>query len=250
MKKVNKTIVRDFGKIQSQVMADACKFIHDDFNVGVDLEIAGDFLRNNEDAVAVAEWEWTAEAHSRQKGSPSDMEPLMFNFWTEALRQHGVFLNCSSRSILEYFCETSTYDPPGFPDPLRVQRDLNASPSLTLLTLALAEVDAIVRKSHDQAGAEAAEEEESKDSSQLSKREARAFKTYELAATNLGDAGVADERAYKYLKELDIEDLGYKLPKFDTWRRYLTAARSELGESKYERRSGRSSRSVVSSDDI
>jgi hypothetical protein len=66
-----------------------------------------------------------------------------------------------------------------------------------------------------------------------------------------------DRTAYDWLSELDDEKfvgdlVGYELPDFPTWRRYVTQARNNFGENKHTPRTGRAdgSRSIVHSDEL
>jgi hypothetical protein len=88
--------------------------------------------------------------------------------------------------------------------------------------------------------------------------ERKAYFSYRFAESIAG-IQLTDREAYERLREDGIpEDRGdmgeltdYRLPDFDTWTRYLRAARKELGEQKYTPRHGRpSGGSVVHRDQI
>ena len=53
-----------------------------------------------------------------------------------------------------------------------------------------------------------------------------------------------DKAVYKWIVQNDV-DSGYAEGGFETWDRYLRTARTQLGQSKYARRSGRTGRSIV-----
>ena len=61
-----------------------------------------------------------------------------------------------------------------------------------------------------------------------------AWESFKRAESALGKCD--DKQAYDWIVEYDDADMDYKLPRFDTWRRYLTKARGVLGESKYQNR--------------
>jgi len=89
--------------------------------------------------------------------------------------------------------------------------------------------------------------------------ERKAYLAYQFAETKAGKT-LEDREAYELIRENGIPtesgDLGelmdYDLPDcFETWSRYLRAARNPLGEQKYSSRGGRSTgKSVVRSDEL
>jgi len=86
----------------------------------------------------------------------------------------------------------------------------------------------------------------------------KAFAAFEYAEASNGRR-LEDREAYDWLRKNGIDaakdDYGsladYGLPNsFETFKRYLTAARKPLGENKYTRRAGRTGRSIVRKSDV
>jgi hypothetical protein len=86
----------------------------------------------------------------------------------------------------------------------------------------------------------------------------KAYFAFQYAQT-MRERRLEDREAYDWLKEHDIDqdkgDVGelaeYKLPDFDNFRRYVSAARKPLGENKYTRRGVRpTGRSIARSHEI
>lgn len=83
-----------------------------------------------------------------------------------------------------------------------------------------------------------------------------AYRALEYAQKKTGRKLTVHE-AFEWLAENEIEDdeasaelYEYELPKKATFKRYVTAARKAIGNPKNRSRSGRTSRSIVSSDEI
>jgi hypothetical protein len=84
----------------------------------------------------------------------------------------------------------------------------------------------------------------------------KAYWSFQYAQT-LAGRNLEDREAYDLLSDRGIEESAtsgelaeYRLPAFDTWSRQLRNARKLLGEQKYNRRKGRTGRSIAGSDDI
>jgi len=105
-------------------------------------------------------------------------------------------------------------------------------------------------------GAEAGEGQLGKptDLDNLAPATKKAWASWKLAESK-HPGSLADRQAFDWLAEQPDETfigdlVGYELPAFDTWQRYVREARNALGENKNLPRAGRAAGAVVRADEI